>query len=109
MEEKEMLFELIMMNVLGVIFIYIGFMILKKEKISLIHSYHYQKVKECDKKAYSQMIGIGVLLMGIGMILTGIIDYITKTAYGWFFFGGFFIIGIVIMFKAQNKYNGGVF
>ncbi len=47
--------------------------------------------------------------MGIGMILTGIVDCITKTTYGWFFFGGFFIIGIVIMFKAQNKYNGGVF
>ncbi len=104
-----MLIELIVLPILGVVFIYLGYLIWKKEKISLIHSYHYTKVKEQDKKAYTQLMGKGVLLMGIGMILTGVIDYVTKTAYGWFVFGFFFIIGFIIITIAQKRYNGGLF
>lgn len=104
-----MLIELILLLILGITFIYLGYLIWKKEKISLIHSYHYTKVKEQDKKSYTKMIGKGVLMIGIGMILTGIIDYITKTAYGWFVFAFFFFLGLVINVKAQKKYNGGIF
>lgn len=107
--DKQMLLELIIMTVVGLLCIYLGFMIWKKEKISLIHSYHYKRVKECDKKDYTARMGKSILIIGIGMILTGFIDYITKTAYGWFFFVSFFAISFVIMFKTQKKYNGGVF
>lgn len=104
-----MLIELILLFMLGITFIYVGYLIWKKEKISLIHSYHYTKVKEQDKKLYTKMMGKGVLMIGIGMILTGIIDYITKTAYGWFAFAFFFILGFATIVEAQKKYNGGVF
>lgn len=104
-----MLFELIFMSILGVIFIWMGFLIWKKEKITLIHSYHYTKVKEEDKKAYTQQMGKGVIIIGIGMILTGGIDYVTETAYGWIFFILCFIIGFVFIIRAQKKYNGGLF
>lgn len=66
-----MLLELIIMSVVGLLFIYLGFMIWKKEKISLIHSYHHKKVKKCDKKDYTA-------LMGIGMILTEFVDLSQK-------------------------------
>ncbi len=49
----------------------------------------------------------GVLLIGVGMILTAIIDYVAKTAYGWFIFVVFFIMGFVIITIAQRRYNGG--
>lgn len=104
-----MLIELILLPILGVVFIYLGYLIWKKEKITLIHSYHYTKVNEQDKKPYTELMGKGVLMIGIGMILTGIIDYITKTAYGWFVFAVFFIFGFAIIIKAQKKYNGGFF
>ncbi len=104
-----MLIELIVLSIIGIVFVSVGFLIWKKEKSSLIHSYHYTKLKEQDKKAYTQLMGKGVLLMGVGMILTGVIDYVTKTAYGWFAFGIFFVMGFVIITIAQRKYNGGFF
>lgn len=104
-----MLLELIIINMLGLIFIYLGLIIWKKEKISIIHSYHYKKVKECDRKAYTEMMGKGILIMGIGMLFTGIVDYITKTTNGWFLFAAFSIVGVLIMLRAQKKYNNGVF
>ncbi len=104
-----MLLGLILMSLFGMIFIYFGLMIWKKEKITLIHSYHYSKVKEQDKKPYTELVGKGVLTMGIGMMLTGIINYITETGYGWLVFGAFFIAGFVIVGIAQKRYNGGFF
>jgi len=49
------------------------------------------------------------MFMGIGMMLTGIVDFATKMTYGWIFFVTFFIWGIFIIIKAQRKYNNGLF
>lgn len=104
-----MLIELIIIVPVGLLCLCFGILIWKKEKISLIHSYHYTKVKEKDKKAYTNLMGKGVCLIGVGCLLTGIIDIITQTAYGWISFIIFFIIGLLVIVKAQKKYNGGLF
>lgn len=104
-----MLFELILLLIIGVIFIWIGISIWKKEKISLIHSYHYTKVKEENKKAYTEQMGKGVIIIGSGMILTGVVGYVTKTTYGWIFFVLSFVLGFIFIINAQKKYNGGMF
>ena len=103
------MFELILMLVIGGIFVFIGFRIWKKEQITLIHDYHYSKVSAQDKKPYTEQMGKACIIMGIGMLLTGIIDYITKTPYGWVCFIVFFIFGMTMMVRAQIKYNGGIF
>ena len=97
------------MIILGFLLLYLGWRIWKKEQITLIHIYHYQKVSEEDKKDYTQEIGKSVFFIGIGMLLTGIIDFITNTVYGWLFFVVFFILGTIKMIKAQKKYNSGIF
>lgn len=97
------------MVLLGLLFLYLGWRIWKKEHISLIHSYHYKKVSPEDKKAYTEEMGKAMTIMGIGMLLTGIVDFSTKTEYGWILFIIFFIIGTIKMFKAQKKYNHGIF
>ncbi|MGL5540451.1 MAG: DUF3784 domain-containing protein [Erysipelotrichaceae bacterium] len=104
-----MLFELILLSILGFVFIGMGLVIWKKEKINLIHSYHYKKVSEQNKKAYTKGMGIGLITMGVGMLLSGGLNYVANTHYGWFLFGFFFGIGISIILKVQKKYNGGVF
>ena len=86
-----MLGELIILIIIGLIFIYLGWRIWKKEQIELIHSYHYTKVAEKDKKQYTEKMGKSCIVIGIGMILTGLIDYITESAYGWVLFSIFFI------------------
>lgn len=47
--------------------------------------------------------------MGIGIILTGIINLIGNTKYGWICFVIFAVLGFRMMFRAQKKYNGGLF
>lgn len=51
------MFELILMISMGLLFIFLGWRIWKKEQITLIHSYHYTKVAEKDKKAYTEKNG----------------------------------------------------
>ena len=103
------LLELLIFLALGILFLILGWHIWKKEEITLIHSYHYSKVSEENKKDYTEQMGKSILLMGIGMILTGIIDCITETSYGWLFFTILLIFGTIKMIKAQKKYNNGIF
>lgn len=66
--------ELILMISMGLLFIFLGWRIWKKEQITLIHSYHYTRVAKKDKKAYTEKMGKACVIIGIGMILTGIIS-----------------------------------
>jgi len=104
-----MLLELIIMTIVGIIFIWIGILIWKKEKISLIHSYHYKKVKEENKKAYTEQMGKGISILGFGMILTGILNYTLNTILGWIVLVISFVLGFAFIIKAQKKFNGGIF
>lgn len=100
---------MIFLILIGLIFDFIGWCIWRKEQITLIHDYHYTNVAEKDKKPYTEKMGKACIVMGLGMTLTGIIDFITNTLYGWTFFGIFFICGLIMMIIAQVKYNGGLF
>lgn len=102
-------FELVLLGIFGLLFSFTGWRIWKKEQINLIHDYHYTKVLEKDKKPYTEKMGKACILMGIGMVLTGIVDLITKSVYGWVCFTIFFLWGLIKMVLAQKKYNGGLF
>lgn len=103
------LIELFLFIPLGSLFIVFGWRIWKKEQIGLIHDYHHQRVSEENQLDYSEKIGKSVLLMGVGMILTGIIDYLTNTFYGWVIFISCFIVALIIIMRSQKKYNSGIF
>jgi flagellar biosynthesis protein FlhB len=100
-----MLFELIFLTLIGVIFVIVGWLIWKKQKINLIHSYHYDKVAEADKKHYTAIMGKGTIIIGLGIFVTGIIDFITQTGLGWIAFGVGFVTGLGFMIYAGLKYN----
>lgn len=102
-------FELLLLAVIGIICCYMGWRIWKKEQITLIHDYHYTKVKEKDKKPYTKRMGQALILMGAGMALTGIVDFVTFSMCGWIIFGVSFCVGLVMMVRAQMKYNHGIF
>ncbi len=101
--------ELIIMMICGILFCFIGWRIWKKQHITLIHDYHYTKVSERDKKPYTEKMGKACIIMGSGMILTGIIDFISMTSYGWVCSVTCFIVGFSMILTAQKKYNGGLF
>ncbi|WP_414150864.1 DUF3784 domain-containing protein [Acetobacterium carbinolicum] len=103
------LFMTILMGLLGILFIFLGWRLWKKEQITLIHDYHYTKVVEADKKAYTEKMGKAMILMGIGIFLTGLLCFLTDSAYGWIAFAVCFTGGLAIMIHAQLKYNHGIF
>ncbi|MBX4265583.1 DUF3784 domain-containing protein [Clostridium estertheticum] len=105
---SELIVMMLILLPVGLYFIFIGWRIWKKEQITLIHDYHNTGVAEKDKKSYTEKMGKACIIMGIGMILmVGIIKF-TSTTYGVIFFGIFFVWGLVMMFMAQKKYNGGL-
>lgn len=103
------LFTFIIMLLVGFLFLYLGWKIWKKEQITLIHDYHYTNVTEENKSAYTQNIGKALTLMGIGTLLTGVINVVTSTAYGWAVFAVCFVGGLIHMVMTQKKYNHGIF
>ena len=92
----------------GAIFIVLGVLLWKKQMVSILHDYHYQHVKQDDIPAYTKQMGLGLILMGAGMIITGLLT-LASSAVWWVPLLAGFVSGLFIFFMAQKKYNGSVF
>lgn len=95
----------ILVAVAGLMFV-LAYLIGVKGKIQLMHDYHYQRVKEEDKKAYTQTIGVGLSIIGIILLLYMIP---TPTMIGTLILIVGFTLGLGVMVYAQYKYNKGIF
>lgn len=95
----------IIIGLISIIFILLGYSIWKKEKISLLHDYHYNKVSQKDKKAFCTLSGIGILLIGIGLFITTIIITFTDSPWSFIAFLIGFVIGLILLIYAGIKYN----
>ena len=65
----------------GVFITVFGWLIWKKEMISLMHDYHIDKVSAENKTAFCKLAGIGLTVIGIGLLITAAILGITDSAY----------------------------
>lgn len=92
-------------GVLAFVFIYLGWMIWKKGKNTLLHSYHYDKVSPGDKKVFCKISGWGVIAIGIGLLVTALIIAITDSALGFVAFAAGFVVGLALLIYAGAKYN----
>lgn len=45
-----------------------------------MHDYHYTKVKETDKKAYTRIMGIAMIVIGIGCLLSDVASLFIRGA-----------------------------
>lgn len=95
----------ILVGLVGFVLIILGYMVWKKEKISLFHDYHYDKVSEEDKKAFCTISGIGVVLIGIGLFITSIIIGITDSMWSFIPFVIGFVAGLIMLIYSCIKYN----
>lgn len=91
--------------VIGIIFIALGYLMWKKEKITLLHRYYYDKVLPSDKKVFCKISGWGVIFIGIGLLLTAIIIGITDSAFSFIAFALGFVVGLALLTYAGVKYN----
>lgn len=92
-------------GVFALVFIYLGCLMWKKEKITLLHSYHYDKVSPSDKKVFCKISGWGVIFIGIGFLVTAIIISITDSALSFIAFALGFVVGLALLIYAGAKYN----
>ena len=95
----------ILVGLVGIVLILLGYMVWKKEKISLFHDYHYDKASEEDKKAFCTISGIGVVLIGIGLFITSIIIGITNSMWSFIPFVVGFVVGLIMLIYSGIKYN----
>ncbi len=102
------LFSLIVIPV-SLLAFYFGFQIKNKQRITLIHDYHWKNVKEQDIKPYTSLMGMGQYSIGIGCLTSGVLGLFVSSIVTIIpiFLG--IIIGFIIMYKAQKKYNSGMF
>ena len=104
-----MLFVLIFFCAIGALLAFLGILIWKKRKIGLIHDYHHANVRPEDVGAYTKRVGIALILLGVATAATGVVNFATRTFWGWIAFAVGFLVFFVIMHRAQKKYNGSWF
>ncbi|MEG1613524.1 MAG: DUF3784 domain-containing protein [Clostridia bacterium] len=97
------------MGLLAILFLTIGLVLIIGHTITLIHSYHWQNVKEEDKKIYTTKMGISFLIFFASLLIGSLVNLFTKTNWGWLLFGVGMIIGSIFLYYVQKKYNGGMF
>ena len=103
--EAIMIITMIILGLSGIMLIVMGYLLWKKQRITLLHEYHYNKVSEKDKKAFCMISGIGVLSVGIGLLITGIVAIVTDSVWSFIFFGAGFFVGLIMLVYAGIKYN----
>lgn len=103
-------FGIIINTAFGLLLLFLAYMIGRKERIDILHSYHTKRVLPEDIKDYSQNMGLAFGLMGCGSLAGALIDYLNKNMdSGWLVMMSVMFISFVWMFMTQRKYNGGVF
>jgi len=95
----------IVLAILSFLFIRMGILIWKKQKTTLLHDYHVDKLKEEDKPAFCKLAGIGMLVIGVGFGLTAIWTVIAGSLLSLIPLTIGLVVGIVMLVKAVRKYN----
>ena len=88
----------------------------RKGKINSIHFYHRNRVSEEDKVPFGNLVGIGMIIIGVAVIISALLTYISVTFQQGIYYTigeGVTIVGLVIVLGlniyAMIKYNNGIF
>ena len=95
-----MIAEIITELAVGAVLCYLGWQIWKRQKISLLHSYHYRRVTAEDIPAYTRQMGLALAAL-LRIFTEGFLPLAVMI--------GGFAIGLVMCHQAQMKYNGSWF
>ena len=104
-----MLFGVLVLTAVGLLCVILGLILWRKQKITLLHTYHYQNVRKEDIPAYTRQMGIGLIVIGAGILGDAAANLTGHTAVGFVLLGAGFVAGFIVMSIAQKKYNGSWF
>ena len=100
-----MVVGVIITAIVGVLLIVLGYLVWKKEKISLLHDYHYNNVSQEDKEAFCAMSGKGLVAIGAGLLITAVLLGVTHSALSFIAFGVGLVVGMALLIGAEARYN----
>lgn len=89
----------------GVLLVILGFLLWKREMITLLHNYHVSNVSPENRRAFCKLSGIGLIVIGLSLLITAVILGITDSAYSFICFGVGFAAGLFALIAAGMKYN----
>ena len=93
---------------IGIIIAVLGIFNLRGN-IGSIHWYNRRKVSKEDQLPYCRCVGLGTLLIGAAMIISGFLQALVSVEAGAVVILIGIIIGLVLILYAQFKYNRGIF
>lgn len=102
-----MIFGCIVEALVGGACIILGLLLWKKQMVKLLHDYHYKNVLKKDIPAYTKQVGVGLILIGAGILVTGVLN-LFYSAWWWVPLVIGLVSGFIVLYKAQMKYNGSV-
>ena len=108
-------FESVAPIILGIVCIVIGVLNLCGN-VSMLHGYHRKRVSAEDMPAFSRLVGIGTIIMGVGIGVGGVLSFLSETlsvptyhSVGVGILIAALLVGLGFSFYAMIKYNKGIF
>ena len=96
---------IVITGVVGILLMIMGFLLWKKEMITILHAYHVDKVSLENRKAFCKQSGIGLIVIGIGLLITAVLLGITDSVNSFICFVACFVAGLIMLIVAGMKYN----
>ena len=93
----------------GLVLIALGILVWKKQMLRILHEGHYRNVKPEDIPAYTRSMGIGQIVIGAGLGVTGAMRLFSGSILTWAPFAAALVAGFAVLHTAQMRYNGGWF
>ena len=100
--------DFIPMIVLGLCVVVVG-VLTAMENPTTLHWFPCKKVQEKDMTAFARTEGGGTILAGAGMAVTAVIQMIHYEMMVWYVALIAMVLGAVVIFYGQSRYNGGIF
>ena len=98
-------FGLILIGGVGVAFLILGYLLWKKERISLLHEYHRNFVRQEDRRAFCAWSGWGLLAIGLSLIATAVTLGFTDSAWSFSVFAVGMTMGLALLRYAGKRYR----
>ena len=92
---------------IGLLMLFYAYQLIVKYNIKIMHEYHYQKVNDSQKKAYVQVEGLGLFVMGIDYFLVVLLHILSGKFSAILILLGI-VLGIGILIYGQYRYNGSI-
>lgn len=95
----------ITLGVCGALLIFLGLLVMIKQKISVFHYYHYDRVAREERIVFCYVSGAGLTVMGLGFLSCAIIMWLSGSLYGLAALAAGLAVGLFLLIFASMKYN----